>query len=188
MRRFKYRGFTLLELVIVIAIIAIVASVAIPYFSKMERRNRVGNYTRRLVGHLRQARAEASTGKCTVDPGSAPCPTNSQVRSAGIRFKKNTDPDLCDAYEIFVDVDGVTNGNEVTVLDVDLLAQPGTQVRFGATVEDGGEIRFASNGVAEGDLDADGSPEQIEVLVQDAGIHSVYRITVTGVGLVSVVD
>lgn len=52
-------GFTMLELMVVIAIVAILASVAIPSFRTMIERNRVAGAVNQFVGDLQFARSEA---------------------------------------------------------------------------------------------------------------------------------
>lgn len=52
-------GFTLIELMIVLALVAIVASFAVPSFSTMIANGRIASYSNDVVGVLAYARAEA---------------------------------------------------------------------------------------------------------------------------------
>ncbi len=53
------RGFTLVELMITIAILAIVVGIAAPSFSSLIERNRLTSTTNQLLGFLTEARVEA---------------------------------------------------------------------------------------------------------------------------------
>ncbi|MFM8443315.1 MAG: GspH/FimT family pseudopilin [Methylococcus sp.] len=55
----KTSGFTLIELMVTLAVAAIVLTVGIPSFREFIERNRVSAYTNRLVGALQLARSEA---------------------------------------------------------------------------------------------------------------------------------
>jgi type IV fimbrial biogenesis protein FimT len=55
----KYRGFTLVELIITMAIAAILTTVAVPSFTETIKRNRLATKTNLLVGSLGLARSEA---------------------------------------------------------------------------------------------------------------------------------
>jgi len=58
---FQLRGVTLIESIVVLAIIAIVASMAVPTFSLTIARNRMASYTNEFLGFLSYARSEAIT-------------------------------------------------------------------------------------------------------------------------------
>lgn len=53
------RGFTLVELMIVLAIISVAAMVAVPSFSSLIERNRLTSSTNQLLGFFNGARVEA---------------------------------------------------------------------------------------------------------------------------------
>lgn len=57
--RNSHKGFTLIELVIVVALIAIVAAYAVPSFGRLIESNRVSSTANGLLGALNYARSEA---------------------------------------------------------------------------------------------------------------------------------
>ena len=59
----RRNGFTLIELIVVIAILAIMASIGIPSYQRMILNNSVTSASNGLVGFLQMARSEAVTRK-----------------------------------------------------------------------------------------------------------------------------
>lgn len=60
MRRLaNQRGFTLVELLIVVVLVAIVAAIAVPGFGRLIESNRVSSYTNTILGAFSFARTEA---------------------------------------------------------------------------------------------------------------------------------
>ena len=52
-------GFTLVELIVVVALVAIIATVAVPNFAQLIESNRVTSHANSVVGAMSYARAEA---------------------------------------------------------------------------------------------------------------------------------
>src|SRR5690606_7896913 len=76
MSRRNFAGFTLLELMVVIAIAAILLALALPSFTSTLRSNRVATSTNELLATLSLARSEAvrntrGAGVCTSADGGA---------------------------------------------------------------------------------------------------------------------
>ncbi|MCY1502555.1 type II secretion system protein H [compost metagenome] len=65
-RPVKSTGFTLIELMVVIAIVAILASVSAPNFRNLILDNRLSNTTNLMLGMLQLARSEAVMQRTTI--------------------------------------------------------------------------------------------------------------------------
>ncbi|TDK33706.1 GspH/FimT family pseudopilin [Luteimonas terrae] len=78
MRRMRTRGFTLVELMVTIAIVAILAAIAFPSFRSVIRSNRLAGMSNEVTGALALARAEAirstrSAGVCGANAAGTGC-------------------------------------------------------------------------------------------------------------------
>lgn len=90
-------GFTLIELVLVLAIIGIAAAIGIPSFLRARREAQLDNRTRELISMIARAQSEAITGRELI--GASPGVVG-EAMQAGVRFID------ADTYVVFVDNDG----------------------------------------------------------------------------------
>ncbi len=115
-------GFTLLELMVVIAIAGILMAMAVPSFNDMMRNNRLTTYSNELVTAINLARSEAVKRGVQVT----------------IRRKSTTNSVWENGWDVFVDnvqqtgnVEGTLDGNDVLLKTYDALAA-GYSIRSGA--------------------------------------------------------
>lgn len=127
-------GFSLIEMMVVVAIIGIVVGLAVPMFSANKVSAEHRRVTQRLVGSLKRAQAMARSGKS----GLAGWAVGDRTQTAGVRFVNAT------TYAIFVDNDRISNGaaSEVDIEFVNISPNGEPFALFSAQAE----IRFAKNG------------------------------------------
>ena len=88
MKRLNKKGFTLAELLIVVAIIAVLVAIAIPIFTSQLEKSRDAV----TVANLRSAYAEASATKLTGEnTGNATIDKDGNVKVSGVVAKGETD-------------------------------------------------------------------------------------------------
>lgn len=136
----RHSGFTLIELIIAIIILAIVATYAVPSFQQTVMNNRLTSQINEVSSLIAYARSEAS-----------------KLRSGVITACSSTDSASCagsSAWEtgwiIFTDFDGdrtVDNGDGDELLKVGGALSGGNTFRIvDLTSDSGGYVQFASNG------------------------------------------
>ena len=108
-------GFTLVELAVTVAVVAVLATLAIPSFSEVLRQWRRDSATRALSGSLQLARAEAikSTRRTVICPSmnGTSCANGTEWRNGWIVFVDDGATDLAyDAGERVLSVAGVQGG------------------------------------------------------------------------------
>lgn len=136
----KRRGFTLIELMVVVAVIAVGAAIATPYFWGVVKRQRLSSATRFTVSELRRARSMAIARARFPLRGTA-----ERAESAGLRVASPT------VLVLFADADTTTgNSNESDLSRFDL-----RNVEADGTIElvtpaAGEIIRFGRDGSTRG--------------------------------------
>ena len=123
----RSRGYSLLEVMIAVAVVGVVSAVAFPRLDELSRRSHFNGATRRLVGTLRESRAMAIARQDVAGV---------RAEQVGIRVDSPTQ------YTQFMDPDtDSANDNDVVlrvvnVLTIDraqgfrIVSPPGTVIRF----------------------------------------------------------
>lgn len=83
----RVKGFTLVELMVIIAILAITASIAIPNFTKLIRNNQVQAKADELSSLLQYARSEAVAKRTSVTVEAKPADRQWVVTASGTELR-----------------------------------------------------------------------------------------------------
>lgn len=119
----RARGFTLVELMITVAVLAILAAIGFPSFQSVLRSNRVATGTNELIASLALARSEAIRN--TVSSGICPSANGTSCND-----------DWSDGWLVWQDVDG--NGN----LDGTEPVLRYSQAKTGLVLSSGNVVKF----------------------------------------------
>ncbi len=166
------RGFTLLEMMIVAAIVAIGGALAVAYFDRTSTRTELRGLTRVLLANLRSARGLASTGSLVPGlPGGGSAfgfGAGGPARYSGIEFVGPTQ------YRVFADDDNVAGG-EVYLRTVEFTQDhPSNRAQITAPAA-GTQLRFNRQGVL--------LSGAAIVTMRDTSTGEEIDISLTGVGL-----
>ena len=133
----QLRGFTLVELMITIAILAILLGLAVPSFRNLIVSNRITGHANELIASLQIARSEAIRNNARVVVCAS---TDASTCTGG--------PAWLNGWIVFVDTDrnGNRNGAETVLRSGTIRA--GTLVVNSAAIGNTGSIVFRSDGLA----------------------------------------
>jgi type IV fimbrial biogenesis protein FimT len=159
------KGFTLVEMMVTISVLAIVGSIAIPSLGRLQDRGRAQSYIRALAGDITLARIRATSGE-QLTPG-----VNS--RSGGLRV------DTERSYQVYLT--DTTDGTSAAPAVIRVVEIP-EEINVTITSPAPGEsVRFRSNGTL-----VFGSPAEIQV--HDAAENKTYRLEISLTGTVRIVN
>jgi type IV pilus assembly protein PilA len=124
----KQTGFTLIELMIVVAIIAILAAIAIPAYNQYIREARMSKVTAHYDEAIRGVRAEFGKRAAAAARGNTPVTLTDQILWNLINPENRTAPGGGSAYAASEDdgngVVGVTMGSNTTLLRESVVIDP----------------------------------------------------------------
>ncbi len=128
-------GFTLIELIITVSIVAILVSIAAPSFRTMLENNRATTTTNELVSALLLARSEALKRRNNISI----CTSTDQATCAG-----NGERDFSKGWIVFQDCDG--NGSRDTSVDCDFDGNADDDEAIIKVQSEFGQLDIAKNG------------------------------------------
>lgn len=163
----RQHAFTLVELMVTLAVLGISLMIAVPSFLSFSRTNRAASETNALVGALNFARNEATTLRNTV---SVCASSDGQTCSGGIGWTRG--------WIVFVNSDNDSPaqvGVGETILRVYGATSPGNTISTSAALVD--FITYNSSGFS--------SAQGEFVLCDDSGAQSARKLTISRTGRIS---
>lgn len=154
----KHRGFTLIELMITLAIAVILLTVAVPSFRDVIRNNRTATNANNLVSALNLARSEA------IKRG----------EQITMRRKGSTSQNWDSGWDVFTDLnaDGTLNGADLLLRTYDVLSA-GYSLRTGGTFADW--VAYLPSGMSRGSSGL--ANDTFRLCDNESGVSSAVLIT-----------
>ncbi len=140
-RRRPARGFTLIELMVTIAILAILMALAVPSFNSLIISNRITSHANELIASLQIARSEAIRNNGRVVVCASATPANAAATCSG-------GPNWTNGWIVFTDTDRNNNRNGAEVVLRSGTIRPGTLIVNSAAIGNTGLVSFRSDGLA----------------------------------------
>jgi type IV fimbrial biogenesis protein FimT len=129
----KNSGFTLLELIVTVALVAIVTAIAVPSMTTFTQNDRMTTNINTMIGHLAYARSEAVKGSQQVSL----CVSNDTATCTGGNWE--------DGWIVYIDADA---NNSFSAGDTVLRAQQGLSGGNAVTTAIGTQITYDYRGFA----------------------------------------
>lgn len=169
----KSYGFTLIELMITLAIVAIVLAIGVPSFQGMMRDNRLATQTNTFLAALNLARSEAiKRGRrvtlCKSASG-ATCEGGGGYQQGWIVFVDPNDNAVVDAGEMILRVEGAMPGN--------LSLTGNSTVQSYVSYVGDGTSRLVGGGFQAGTLTLCAAPKARSIIINSVGRVRVMETT-----------
>lgn len=167
------RGFTLVELLVTVSILAILVSLAVPSFSSLIAQWQRDNVTRALATDLQQARSESikSSRKVVVCP-STNASTSTPTCSGASEWKSG--------WLVFVDTNA---DSDFKTSDKDVLLTTGPASAGVSKMESSGSVKalvFLPNGLlGAGKTDITVEPSNTKIKKNKVEINQIGRVTIS---------
>lgn len=172
-RLHRQQGFTLVELLVTFAIVAILVSLAVPSFSRLIAQWQRDNVTRALATDLQQARSEAikSSRKVVICP-STNTTASTPTCSGASEWKSG--------WLVFVDTNA---DSEFKASDADVLLTTGPSSSGVTTMESSDSVKalvFLPNGLlGAGKTKITVTPKNTDIKKNEVDINQIGRVTIS---------
>lgn len=163
----KQRGFTLIELMVALAVLAILVSIALPSFEETIKNNRINTEQRKLLSAINVARSEASSRNQVITIGS----------DGGSRWD--------DGFKIYTDNEAAGNSSYSAGADTlikDVAGNNNKDLKILSNAAGASFISFKGNGLL------NEAEDVVIAICDDRGAARGRQITINRVGRASVIS